>query len=175
MSEEADRAALAADLRHRAELVRESGWDTYLDTWDEVDVIGVRAVLNEPGALDDAVEIWADILWEQPGPNAGLFLDLTRRWFAAVRGDEPSPYLTVGSLRELLAGWPDDRPVMVGGLGGGVARVVYSCHERVHGTGDPGGFETVAQPPAEWLEPDPPLPAPPGEFTALVLRGEDQP
>jgi hypothetical protein len=36
----------------------------------------------------------------------------------------------------------------------------------------PGGFETVARPPDEWLDPDGPLPAPQEPFTALVLRCE---
>lgn len=85
---------------------------------------------------------------------------------------DPSPYLTVGSLRALLDGWPDDRPVMVGGLSGGVSRVMYSCHEEVHGTGEAGRFETVARPPAEYLDFDPPVPASEELFTALVLRGE---
>lgn len=40
------------------------------------------------------------------------------------------------------------------------------------GTEVPGGFETVARPPDEWLDPDPPLPAPQELFTALVLRSE---
>jgi hypothetical protein len=54
----------------------------------------------------------------------------------------------------------------------GVDRVVYSCNETVDGTEVPGGFETVARPPDEWLDPDPPLPAPQEPFTALVLRWE---
>lgn len=35
-----------------------------------------------------------------------------------------------------------------------------------------GRFETVARPPAEYLDLDPPVPAPEEPFTALVLRGE---
>ncbi|WP_100492711.1 hypothetical protein [Mycobacteroides abscessus] len=85
---------------------------------------------------------------------------------------DPSPYLTVESLRALLDDWPDDRLVMVGGLGGGVSPVVYSCHELVLGTGEAGRFETVARPPAEYLDFDSLLPAPEQPFTALVLRGE---
>ncbi|SIJ95057.1 hypothetical protein [Mycobacteroides abscessus] len=85
---------------------------------------------------------------------------------------DSSPYLTVGSLRAQLDGWPDDRLVMVGDLGGGVTRVTYSCHEEVHGTREAGRFETVARPPSEWIDPGPPLPAPEQPFTALVLRGE---
>lgn len=85
---------------------------------------------------------------------------------------EPSPYLTVGQLRDLLAGWPDDRPVLVGTVAGEVRRVVYSCHENAEVTDVAGVFRTVARPPATYLEMPPPLAAPPGEFEALVLRGE---
>jgi hypothetical protein len=53
-----------------------------------------------------------------------------------------------------------------------VHRVVYSCNETVDGTEVPGGFETVARPPDEWLDPDPPLPAPQEPVNALVLRWE---
>jgi len=55
-----------------------------------------------------------------------------------------------------------------------VHRVVYSCHETVYGTEVAGGFETVARPPDEWLDPDPPLLAPQEPFTAPVLRCEKQ-
>lgn len=85
---------------------------------------------------------------------------------------EPSPYLTVGALRQLLDTWPDDRPVLVGTVAGTVSRVVYSCHESVVGTDTDGVFRTVARPPAEYMELDPPLPNPPGQIPALVLRGE---
>ena len=86
---------------------------------------------------------------------------------------EPSPYLTVGNLRELLREWPDDRPVLGGTVSGEVRRVVYSCHERVQVTDAVAEFRTVARPPAEYMELDPPLPAPAEPFVALVLRGED--
>ncbi|GAA4394322.1 hypothetical protein [Tsukamurella soli] len=81
---------------------------------------------------------------------------------------EPNPFLTVGALRALLEGWPDDRPVMVGDFGGPVRRVLHSCHETVLGD------RTVAGLPSEYLQPEPgelpPLPTEPVE--ALVLRGE---
>lgn len=48
----------------------------------------MRAVLGEPGALDEAVEQWAPTLWGAAAAEADARTGYrsTRRWFAAVQG-----------------------------------------------------------------------------------------
>jgi hypothetical protein len=77
----------AADLRERAALVRENGWEPYVNVWSSGEVAGVRAQLDEPGGVDAAVEVWAPTLWGTSGAEVDeqRNYDLTRRWFAAVR------------------------------------------------------------------------------------------
>ncbi len=85
------RARLAADLRERADLVREHGWADYAATWSSGEVLGVRAVLGEPGALDAAVVTWAPTLWGVTSAEADAVRGYarTRKWFAAVAKAEP--------------------------------------------------------------------------------------
>lgn len=81
-----DRDRRAADLRERAALVREHGWDTYENVWSSGEILGVRAVLGEPGALAAAVEAWAPALWGVAWTEAHTARShrRTRRWFAAL-------------------------------------------------------------------------------------------
>lgn len=86
-----DRDRLDRDLRDRAALVRGHGWEPYENVWSTGEVLGVRAVLGEPGALDASVELWAPALWGIAGAelDANLRYDLTRRWFAATANPAP--------------------------------------------------------------------------------------
>lgn len=83
-----DRDRRAADLRERAALVRERGWPPYQNIWSTGEVAGVRAVLGEPGAIDEAVEAWAPTLWGVVDAEADARTGYakTRRWFAATAG-----------------------------------------------------------------------------------------
>lgn len=85
-SEDHDRRT--ADLRERAALVRRDGWEPYESVWSSGEVAGVRAVLGEPGAVDEAVEQWAPTLWGAAAAEADERTGYrsTRRWFAAVQG-----------------------------------------------------------------------------------------
>lgn len=98
----------AADLRERAALVRRDGWGPYASTWSSGEVLGVRAVLGEPGAVDAAVETWAPTLWGAgaAGADARTGYQSTREWFATVmsRNTEESIDLTRPS------GWPPIDP-----------------------------------------------------------------
>ncbi|MDO2981413.1 MULTISPECIES: hypothetical protein [Mycobacteriaceae] len=79
----------AVDLRARAELVRRDGWAPYESTWSAGEVLGVRAVLGEPAAVDEAVPVWASTLWGTAAAEADARTDYqsTRRWFAIVTAD----------------------------------------------------------------------------------------
>ena len=81
-----DRDRRAADLRERAALVRANGWGSYENVWSSGEVLGVRAVLGEPGALNAAVEQWAPALWGVAWTEAHTARShrRTRRWFAAL-------------------------------------------------------------------------------------------
>lgn len=78
----------AADLRERAALVRANGWAGYENTWSSGEVLGVRALLGEPGALDAAAEAWASTLWGIGAAEADERTGYrsTRRWFATLQG-----------------------------------------------------------------------------------------
>lgn len=115
----------ADDLRERAALVREHGWADYENVWSGGEVMGVRAVLNEPGALDAAVAAWAPTLWGVTGAEADAVRGYrrTRRWFAALHGERIQiSAATMAELRpqmqELLAaGWRMvrmDKPIAEG-------------------------------------------------------------
>lgn len=88
---DADRDRLAADLRERAEMVLRDGWTDYENTWSTGQVLGVRAVLGEPGAEDAAVAVWAPTLWGLAKAEADAARDYqrTRGWFATVTQAEP--------------------------------------------------------------------------------------
>lgn len=85
-----DRDRRAADLRERAALVRANGWEPYENTWSSGEVLGVRAVLGEPEAVDAAVELWAPTLWGAGAADADARTGYrsTRKWFAAVAQDD---------------------------------------------------------------------------------------
>lgn len=87
-----DRNRRAADLRQRAALARRDGWSAYENVWSSGEVLGVRAVLNEPGAVDAAVGTWAPTLWGVAWTEAHTARShrRTRRWFAALtQADDP--------------------------------------------------------------------------------------
>lgn len=120
-----DRARRAADLRERAALVREHGWADYENVWSGGEVLGVRAVLNEPGALDAAVAAWAPTLWGVTGAEADAVRGYrrTRRWFAALHGERIQiSAATMAELRPQMqelhaAGWRMvrmDKPIAEG-------------------------------------------------------------
>lgn len=100
------RDRLADDLRERAALVRRDGWADYAETWSTGEVLGVRAVLGEPGAVDAAVEVWAPTLWglTEAALDAKLGFDLTRRWFAIVARAEPEVLTETEQARYRAAG-----------------------------------------------------------------------
>ncbi len=68
--------------------MRVNGWGPYENVWSSGEVLGVRAVLNESGALDGAVEQWAPTLWGVTSAEADSVRGYrrTRRWFAALQG-----------------------------------------------------------------------------------------
>lgn len=85
-----DRDRRAADLRQRAALVRANGWAPYESTWSSGEVLGVRVVLNEPGALAAAVEVWAPTLWgvEVAETESRCGYPRTHRWLRRLRVPE---------------------------------------------------------------------------------------
>lgn len=87
---DADRDRLTADLRERAQLVRREGWESYAEAWSTGEVLGVRAVLNEPGAVDAAAPLWAPTLWGIADAEADATngYERTRAWFVALREPE---------------------------------------------------------------------------------------
>ncbi|SHX68689.1 Uncharacterised protein [Mycobacteroides abscessus subsp. abscessus] len=103
---DADRLRLATDLRARAALVARDGWADYAETWSTGEVLGVRAVLGEPGAVDAAVEVWAPTLWglTEAALDAKLGFDLTRKWFAIVARAEPEVLTETEQARYRAAG-----------------------------------------------------------------------
>lgn len=148
----ADRDRRAADLRERAELVREHGWSGYVNIWSSGEVLGVRAVLGEPGALDAACPIWAPTLWGAAWTEAHTARShsRTRQWFAALQGER----ITISAaamhelrprMQELLAaGWTlvrMDKP-----LAEGHGDPVVAWFERA---GDESGTDPLEMTPEE--------------------------
>ncbi|WP_018600933.1 hypothetical protein [Mycobacterium sp. 155] len=80
----------ASDLRERAALVRRDGWSDYESVWSSGEVLGVRAVLGEPGAEDEAVQLWAPTLWglAEAEADAANGYARTRAWLMALREPE---------------------------------------------------------------------------------------
>lgn len=81
---DADRSRRADDLRSRAQQVRAHGWAEFESVWSSGEVLGVRAALREPGAVDAAVSVWAFTLF---GLDGGAVDEQngyvrTRAWFA---------------------------------------------------------------------------------------------
>lgn len=100
-----DRDRRAADLRERAALVRANGWEPYENTWSSGEVLGVRAVLGEPGAVDAAVELWAPTLWGAGAADADARTGYrsTRKWFAAAAQDDDNLEMTPEEKASLAA------------------------------------------------------------------------
>lgn len=80
------RDRLAQFLREWAARVRGGGWDDYENVLSTGEVLGVRAVLNEPGAVDAAVAVWAPTLWgiAEAEADAAAGYPRTRWWLSAV-------------------------------------------------------------------------------------------
>lgn len=76
---------LADDLRRRAQLVREHGWDPYCETWSNHEVIGVEALLDET-AVDAALAVWAPMILGAADAEADAVRNYpeTRMWFGRV-------------------------------------------------------------------------------------------
>lgn len=107
-----DRSRLADDLRERAALVLEHGWADYEGVWSTGQVLGVRAVLNEPGAEDVACPLWAPTLWGVTEAEADAARDYaaTRWWFSVVARPLPEELSETESaqgraLRAATAEW----------------------------------------------------------------------
>lgn len=81
-----DRLRLRDSLRQRVELVHEHGWAEYEESWSSSSVLGVRAVLNEPGAEDAACPIWAPLVWGPAEAERDALRDYshTRWWLSTV-------------------------------------------------------------------------------------------
>lgn len=86
-------ARYADDLTHRAQLVRQHGWDEYWQVWSRGEVIGTALILGDDSELQScgettvsALERWAFDLWGitagQADTNAGL--PRTRAWCVAI-------------------------------------------------------------------------------------------
>lgn len=86
---DADRRRLAADLRQRAALVREHGWDAYAETWSSGEVLGVRLLLGDVSAVGDTLAAWAPTLWgvDVAERDAADGYARTRAWFAALAAE----------------------------------------------------------------------------------------
>lgn len=104
---EADRLRLRDDLRHRVELVRETGWSDYESTWSAGEVLGVRAVLDEEHA-DAALPLWAPTLWglTDSETDAARGYPSTRWWFATVMSHDAEESIDLTRP----AGWPPIDP-----------------------------------------------------------------
>ncbi|SIJ95008.1 hypothetical protein [Mycobacteroides abscessus] len=168
-----DRDRRAADLRERAALVRRDGWAPYESTWSAGEVAGVRAVLGEPGAVEEATEMWATTLWGAGAAEADARTGYqsTRRWFAALRGhcalDVPhkaaevpaGPVTTAGELRALLEGVPDDVLILTQGYEGGFTTISSATLHEVqqldrHGEKDYlGRYELIDEAQRQAAEP----------------------
>lgn len=122
------RDRLAQFLREWAARVRGGGWDDYENVLSAGEVAGVRAVLNEPGAVDAAVEQWAATLWGLAGAEADAAAGYprTRWWFSAVMPHDTAPIdLTPPT------GWP---PIDPGDGWAGILTELQRDLERI----DPG-------------------------------------
>lgn len=108
MSTAESRDLRAADLRERAALVRRDGWRPYENVWSSGEVLGVRAALGEPGAVDAAVATWAPTLWgvEAADVDARTGYRATRRWFATVMSLDAD--VSIDLTRH--TGWPPIDP-----------------------------------------------------------------
>lgn len=84
----------AADLIHRANLVRKNGWDQYRHLWSCGEVIGTALVLGDDAELlrrgettISGLERWAFSLWGITGGQSDVEagLQCTRAWFDSIR------------------------------------------------------------------------------------------
>lgn len=168
-----DRDRRAADLRERAVLVRRDGWTPYETTWSTGEVAGVRAVLGEPGAVEEAIEMWAPTLWGAGAAEADARTGYqsTRRWFAVLQGHsaldvlrraaevQAGPVTTAGELRALLDGVPTDVLILTDGHEGGFTTISSAALVEVqrldrHGEQDYlGSYELPAEAQRQAAEP----------------------
>lgn len=87
------RDRLAQFLREWAARICEEGWSDYENVLSPGEVAGVRAVLNEPGAADAAVQVWAPTLWgiAEAEADAAVGYPRTRWWLSAVMPLDTTP------------------------------------------------------------------------------------
>lgn len=98
------RDRLAQFLREWAARIRDGGWDDWENVLSTGEVAGVRAVLGEPGAVDEAVEVWAPTLWGIAGAEADAAAGYprTRWWLSAVMPHDASTPIDLTRP----TGWP---------------------------------------------------------------------
>ena len=224
--EERDRHA--AGLRECVALVHRDGWEPHETAWSSEQVLGVRAVLGEPGALEQAVPVWAPVLWgfDEAEADGQTGYTSTRRWFVMLCGiaaldvlhrapetvasysefHSPhtmcarsgveynvqvlsGPVATVGELRALLDGVPDDMPLLTDADEGGyttIAAITVTELRQLDPRGEQdylGNYEAVDEAlwqvagPVQWKPAKPdrrsrPAGTPREPGTALVLRRE---
>lgn len=84
----------AADLIHRANLVRRDGWDQYRHLWSCGEAIGTALILGDDAELQrrgettiSVLERWAFRLWGITGGQSDIEAGLqrTRDWFTSNR------------------------------------------------------------------------------------------
>lgn len=101
------RDRLADDLRERAALVRRDGWADYAETWSTGEVLGVRAVLGDAAAEDQAAPLWAPTLWGVAEAEADAARDYgrTRWWLCTVLPLDDSPPVVINTAPVVPLGW----------------------------------------------------------------------
>lgn len=101
------RDRLADDLRERAALVRRDGWADYAETWSTGEVLGVRAVLGDAAAEDQAAPLWAPTLWGVAEAEADAARDYgrTRWWLCTVLPLDDSTPVVIDNAPVVPLGW----------------------------------------------------------------------
>lgn len=115
---DAVRDRLGQSLRDWAALVRRDGWGAYENVWSSGEVLGVRAVLGEPGALAAAVEAWAPTLWgvEAAETESRCGYPRTHRWLRRLQVPEEMTDAEKASLAASRAAIGDLAHALVEGV-----------------------------------------------------------
>ena len=104
---DADRLRLATDLRRRVQLARRDGWVDYQSTWSTGEVLGVRAVLGDAAAEDQAAPLWAPTLWgvAEAEADAARDYERTRWWLCTVLPLDDSTPVVIDTEPVVPLGW----------------------------------------------------------------------
>lgn len=115
---DAVRDRLGQSLRDWAARVRRDGWSAYENVWSSGEVLGVRAVLGEPGALAAAVEAWAPTLWgvEAAETESRCGYPRTHRWLRRLQVPEEMTDAEKASLAASRAAIGDLAHALVEGV-----------------------------------------------------------